>query len=110
MSESSARLPIPAEAFDSKRWGLPLEAVERLGQRLHACWQRFRACFKTKTRDTSTWADVYLRGVLLLPGERNYANIARRVVGLDDDGQKLQHFLSDSPWSAADVFAQIQQE
>jgi SRSO17 transposase len=41
---------------------------------------------------------------------RNYANIARRVIDPDDDGQGLQQFMSDSPWSAQPVFDQIQTE
>jgi SRSO17 transposase len=42
--------------------------------------------------------------------ERNVANIARRVVGPDDDGQHVQQCLSDSPWSAQTVICQVQQE
>jgi len=42
---------------------------------------------------------------LLLPDERNYANIARRIIAPDDDGQSLQQFMSDSPWPSARVFA-----
>src|ERR1700677_4234724 len=103
--------PEPAlDTFDHERWGLPLPAVLTLGQRLHDCWTRYHNCFTTKTRDTSSLALVYLRGLLLLPKERNYANIARRVVGLHDDGQNLQQFMSDSPWQGPRVFAQIQQD
>src|SRR5260370_21757386 len=40
----------------------------------------------------------------------NFANSDRRVIELDDDGQNLQQFMSDSPWSGAAVFAQIQRE
>ena len=42
--------------------------------------------------------------------ERNYANIARRVIDPTDDGQNLQQFMSDSPWSGEEVFKQIQTE
>jgi len=38
---------------------------------------------------------------------RNMANIERRVKP-GSDGQKLQHFLSDSPWSSQAVYEQIQ--
>jgi SRSO17 transposase len=99
-----------AEVLDPQRWGLPAEAVADLGDRLRRVWSRFRGCFRTRTRDPSEHAFVYLRGLLTLPGQRNYANIARRVNGLDDDGQDLQQFMSDSPWDAQAVFAQIQQE
>jgi SRSO17 transposase len=42
--------------------------------------------------------------------QRNYANIARRVNGPQDDGQKVQQFMSDSPWSAQAVIQQVQEE
>jgi SRSO17 transposase len=42
--------------------------------------------------------------------DRNYANIARRVIAPTDDGQNLQQFMSDSPWSGEKVFQQIQSE
>jgi len=51
-----------------------------------------------------------MKGVLLLDTDRNFANIARRINGLDDDGQRIQHFMSDSPWDARDVFMQIQRD
>jgi SRSO17 transposase len=37
---------------------------------------------------------------------RNYANIERRLTG--GDGQGLQQFMTDSPWSGQKVFCQIQ--
>ena len=99
-----------SDIFDPIRWGLPPEAVADLGHRLRRVWQRFRDCFRTKTRDTSAYALVYLRGLLTMENKRNFANIARRVIDPDDDGQNLQHFMSDSPWSAQAVFDQIQAE
>lgn len=98
------------DLFDPQRWGLPAEAVEDLAERLWRVWLRFRECFRTQTRDTGEYAWVYLRGLLTLEADRNFANIARRVVDLDDDGQNLQQFMSDSPWSAQAVFDQIQAE
>jgi SRSO17 transposase len=53
---------------------------------------------------------MYLRGALTMDSKRNYANIARRVAGPDNDGQNLQQFMSDSPWFSAGVFKQIQSE
>src|SRR4029434_3321148 len=105
-----------AEAFDSvqgalhdpRRWGLSSEAIGTLGERLYELWQRFRGCFKTCTRDTSGRAYDYLRGQLTMDGERNFANMARNMTG--DDGQALQHFMSNSPWSGPGVFRQIQAE
>src|SRR3990170_4737894 len=99
-----------ADIFDPRRWGLPAEAVAGLGDRLRGVWSRFRFCFRTRTRDASGHAFVYLRGLLTLPEQRNYANIARRVNGLEDDGQGLQQFMSDSPWAEQAVFDRIQDQ
>jgi SRSO17 transposase len=89
---------------------LPRGAVYSLGNRLKKVWSHFRSCFKTKTRDTSEYALAYLRGELSMESKRNFANIARRVIDLDDDGQSLQQFMSDSPWHSHGVFDQIQAE
>src|SRR5215468_6834027 len=93
---------------DPQRWGLSSAAIGTLGERLYEFWQRFRGCFKTSTRDTSARAYTYLRGQLTMEGERNFANMARNMTG--DDGQALQHFMSNSPWSGPGVFQQIQAE
>ncbi len=96
------------ELDDSQRWGLSAEATASVGERLYAFWRRFRACFKTHTRDTSAQAYDYLRGQLTMDHERNFANMARNMTG--EDGQALQHFMSHSPWSGPAVFRQIQAE
>jgi SRSO17 transposase len=98
------------DLFDAERWGLPAEAVADLAARLRRTWERFRHCFKTQTRDTSENAWVYLHGMLTMETRRNFVNIARRVLGIDNDGQSLQQFMSDSPWPAEAVFKQIQAE
>ncbi len=100
---------VPA-VFDPLRWGLPDEAVAHLGDRLSGFWTRYRKCFQTRTRDAGAHARTYLRGLLGLDTKRNFANIARRVVDPDDDGQNVQHFMSDSPWSAQMVLQQVQRE
>jgi SRSO17 transposase len=94
--------------FDPDRWGLPDEAVVCLGDDLYDFWEQYRACFRTRTRDTSEQAYVFLRGQLTMDDQRNYANIDRRLTG--GDGQGLQQFVTDSPWSGARVFRQIQAE
>lgn len=98
------------DLYDPTRWGLPAEAVVGLGERLRTFWMRYRPGFRTKTRDSSGHAWTYLRGLLSMETKRNFANIARRVVGPHDDGQKLQHFMTDSPWSAQAVIQQVQRE
>lgn len=98
------------DELEAERWGLPAEAIDSLGRQLYDCWERFHHCFKTRTRDTSQLAHVYLKGLLLLPEDRNYANIARRIIDPSNDGQSLQQFMSDSPWDAQGVFFHIQEE
>jgi hypothetical protein len=45
---------------DPARWGLSHAAVLCLGDQLHQTWTRFQGCFKTKTRDASTYDWVAL--------------------------------------------------
>jgi SRSO17 transposase len=105
-----------AEAYEScepalhapRRWGLSAEAVAHLGDRLYQFWLRFRGGFTTRTRDTSEHAYDYLRAQLTMDTERNFANMDRTRNG--GDGQALQHFMSNSPWSGQVVFSQIQAE
>jgi SRSO17 transposase len=77
-----------------------------LGDDLYNYWERYRVCFRTRTRNTSAYAYTYLRGQLTMEDARNYANIDRRLNG--GDGQGLQQFMSDSPWRSQAVFEQIQ--
>jgi hypothetical protein len=91
-----------------RRWGLSAEAVAHLGDRLCQFWLRFRSCLTTRTRDTSECADDYLRAQLTMDTERNCANMDRTLHG--GDGQALQHFMSNSPWSGPAVFDQMQAE
>jgi SRSO17 transposase len=100
----------PVDVYNPRSWGLTEEAIANLGNRLDGCWIRYRRCFKTKTRDGSKHAWDYLRGLLTVDTKRNYANIAREVIGGDEDGQNLQHFMSDSPWLAQGVMEQVQRE
>ena len=105
-----------AEAYEScepalhapGRWGLSAAAVAHLGDRLYQFWLRFRGGFTTRTRDTSAHAYDYLRAQLTMDTERNFANMDRTLHG--GDGQALQHFMSNSPWSGAEVYQRIQED
>jgi SRSO17 transposase len=96
------------DLFNPDKWGLPAQAVQRLGADLRAFWKRFRGRFRTRTRDTSEQAYWYWRGQLTMEDARNYTNIERRL-GLGD-GQSLQQFMTDSPWCKQGVCDQIQDE
>jgi len=89
------------------RWGFPTEAICNLGQRLYGFWERYRDCFKSKTRDTSEYARHYLSGLLRMEKHRHFTGIGREA---DVPAQNLQHFMSNSPWSGAAVCAQVQKE
>src|SRR5262249_36171414 len=91
-----------------QRWGLSAEAVAHLGDCLFQFWLRFRSCFTTHTRDTSTHAYDSLRAQLTMDTERNFANMDRTLHG--GDGQAQQHLMSNSRWSGPAVFDQIQAE
>ena len=80
-----------------QRWGLSAEAVAHLGDCLFQFWLRFRSCFTTHTRDTSTHAYDYLRAQLTMDTARNFANMDRTLHG--GDGQALQPTFkgSESP-------------
>lgn len=86
---------------------MPEELVADLGARLHRFWHRYAPGFRTQTRDGSTYAYHYLSGLLRLPTKRTFTNIGRQS-GVS--GQNLQHFVSNSPWSARRIIAQVQAE
>jgi SRSO17 transposase len=54
---------------------------------------------RSKTHDTSENGYNYVRGQLTMEDKRNYANIERRLKVGNEDGQQMQQFMSDSPWS-----------
>lgn len=95
---------------DPVRWGLAAGSVAEVAERLRGVWERYRGCFRTQTRDRSEQAWVYLRGLLTVDQERTFANIARRVEGPAADGQRVQHFMSASPWPAQRVLEQVRAE
>ncbi|MEM1119954.1 MAG: transposase [Bacteroidota bacterium] len=92
-------------------WGIDLSTLEMIGDKLQVVFDRYRHLLKTKTRDTSAQGLNYLKGCLLLETDRNYANIDRKISGNPmADGQAIQQFMSDSPWSADTVFQQVRQD
>ena len=91
-----------------RRWGLSAEAVAQLGDRLFQFGLRFHGCFTPRRRDTSAHAYDYRRAQWTMDTERTFANMDRTLHG--GDGQALQHFIANSPWSGPAVFEQIQAE
>src|SRR5215813_3852982 len=96
-----------SEVFDPRAWGLPRAEIKKLGLRLYEFWERYAECFETATRDTSHYALDFLSGLLRMTTERNFSNIGRTT---GQSPQNVQHFMTNSPWSAEEVLAQIREE
>jgi SRSO17 transposase len=92
---------------DPRRWGLSTRLVKGLGEQLYKFYQRFKECFKTKTRDTSEYAYNYMSAQLRMEVDRNFANIGR-ATGVPEEN--IQHFMSNSPWLAQTVYDKVQAE
>ena len=78
-----------------------------MADRLRQFWERFRPCFRTRTRDQSLQAWNYLSALLRMEQELNFTAIGRVS---STSGQTVQHFMSNSPWSAASIHRQVQEE
>jgi SRSO17 transposase len=70
-------------------------------------WTRYRHCFWTQTRDQSAYAYHYLGGLLRMKEKRNFTSIGRAT---GQSGENIQHFMTNSPWSARAVYGQVQAE
>ena len=90
-----------------ERWGLPLNEIEQLGDSLADFWQYFSQWTRTQTRDTSHYGFCYLRGLISLDSQRNYANIGRQT---DVPEQNMHHLMSNTPWSGPLLISKIQEE
>ncbi len=93
--------------LEPQRWGLSVENTQSLTQCLSGFWQRFQEDFKTKTRDIGEYAYHYICGQLRMENKRNFANIG---CNMGVPGQNMQHFMSNSPWSAQAVIQHVQAE
>jgi SRSO17 transposase len=89
------------------QWGLPLDEIDQLGQRLVQFVKQFSLCLRNRTHDVSEYTFHYLSGLLRMKANRNMAEIGRKV-GVPP--QNVQHFMSNSPWSALAVIDAVQDE
>jgi SRSO17 transposase len=96
-----------AVLFDPERWGVSAAAIPALAGELQRFGDRYAAGFRTATRDASPYAAPYVGALLRMEGRRTFASIGRHV-GLA--GQNVQHFVSNSPWSAAGILRQVREE
>lgn len=84
---------------------MPPEAILSLADDLLEFWTHFRHCFWTQTRDQSPKAYHYLSGLLRMTKKRTFAGIGRTT---GQSGENIQHFMTNSPWSARAVYNQVQ--
>jgi SRSO17 transposase len=89
-----------------ERWGLSLEAIGDLGDRLERFWRYYGQWTRTQTRDTSAYGLSYVSGLLRMKGKRTMVEIAREAQIAE---QNMQHFMSNSPWSGQALIEQVQQ-
>jgi SRSO17 transposase len=89
------------------QWGIPLDEIGQLGDRLAGFCEQFRSYLHTQTRNTSEYGFHYVSGLLRMETKRNFANIGRKT---EVSGQNLQHFISNSPWSASALIEAVQRE
>lgn len=68
--------------------------------------QKYAARFQTRTRNLEKQALQYLYGKFLERGRGSMTSYARNVQGTNN--QRVQHFISDSPWDEDPVIEQIQ--
>lgn len=86
---------------------MPLNEIEKLGDRLSQFWHRFGQKVRTKTRDTSAYGLAYLSGLLRLETNRTMAQLGR-IANIAE--QNMHHFMSNSPWSGSDLIGTVQDE
>ena len=89
-----------------EQWGLSLEAIEGLGERLKGFWRYYGQDSRTCTRDTRAYGLAYVSGLLRLETRRNMAHIGRQS-GVSE--QNMQHYISHSPWSGRRMIERMQE-
>ncbi len=91
----------------SRQWGLPPKWPIVLAHRFEAFCEHIAPCFQTKTRDGRAYGFAYLKSQLRLESARTFTSIAHDSQVAP---QNMQHFMSNSPWSAAGAMELIQQD
>lgn len=81
--------------------------MEELGEKLEAFCNDYAEQMRTKTRDTSRYGYHYVSALLRMESGRNMANIGRKS---EQPIQNMQHFISESPWSARRVIGALQDD
>jgi len=88
-------------------WGLSIEAINELPERLQEFHERYRRYLCTRTRDTSAYGIEYISSLMRMETKRNIANIGRTS---QISEQNMQQFISDSPWRADHLIKSVQSD
>jgi len=96
--------------IDPRKWGVPPRPALEIWQAFDSFFDGFHHCFTTKTCDNTVMAKIYLGGTLTMDTGRNCAGITRKVMGVDESPDALQHFLTNSPWDPQPVYDKIQRQ
>lgn len=100
------RVDVPLDVrFSASAWGIPEAAVNSLEDDFEVLCRRYTPLLVTKTRDTSSYGQAYISGLLRNEkGTRTFKGIAN-TTGVAE--QNIHHFMSNSPWQSAPVMSQI---
>lgn len=96
--------------LDPERWGIPCRYSKIIQSQFDDFYWKFRPCFETKTCNNCYYGFTYIKGLFIMESKRNFANITRRMEGIYEPPDGLQHFMSDSPWSSQAVYDEIQRQ
>jgi SRSO17 transposase len=82
---------------------VPTPAFQREVELSELCGSMFWSLARA---DQRRWAEMYVRGLVAVPGRKSIRRIAEQVVGYRAD-QSLQQFLNQSPWDSSRVRANL---
>jgi SRSO17 transposase len=89
------------------KFSLNSQDISNQAQSLVNFHQRFCRFFQTKTRCVTVTPLDYLKGLFIVDKEKTMAEMERQVES--SNKQRLDHFISNSPWEDKALVKEIQQ-
>src|SRR5260221_8622089 len=78
-----------------RQWGIPLEAIDELDERLAGFFRLYARTMRARTRDSSGYGLAYLSGILQMETGRTLVGISR-ASGVDGQGDRKSTRLNSS--------------
>jgi SRSO17 transposase len=79
----------------------PERSLKQIVINLSRYLEGYHECFRTETSDGYELCRSYITGLLKTEaGKRNIERINEEIEMSDNSYQRLQHFISNSPWSS----------